>query len=101
MSPTIGDDIIIHVGYATAHCAIATNTVAAVIVSETDKAFKLESFSDGGKAINSWFPKKAFCKIVYVSEIQAFSCKLAKWFKPEGWNRTFLDKTGRISMISA
>ena len=101
MFPSIGDDISIRVSYATSHCAVAVTTIFGKVVDETQNALKIESQTEKEKVVTAWFPKKSINSIVFHDEMKYFSCRFAKWFRPSGWNETFIVICSKNSFISA
>lgn len=101
MFPSIGDDISIRVSHATAHCAVAVTTIFGTVVDETQNALKIESQTENDKCVTAWFPKKSFTTVIFHNEMKYFSCRFAKWFRPSGWNETFIEICSKNSIISA
>jgi hypothetical protein len=101
MKPSIGSDISILVGFATAQGAVGVTSILASIVEETEKAYKISSFTKNEKEIFAWIPKSSLTSMNYIPEMEYFSCKFAKWFKPSGWTLNFIENTSRDSVISS
>lgn len=74
------------------------------IVGETEKAWKVESLNDTGKTFTAYLPKKALSVINEGQPIfnqPYFFCRIAKWFRPEGWTAKFLTLATNASTLAA
>ena len=91
--------IYIRTGIATAHCAIGTTGICGTVDRETDKAVCVAAHTYKGKRVTAWFPKKALKHEHTTNDTNFYS--LAKWFKANGWTRTFIEITADSSSISA
>lgn len=63
------------------------------IIGETAKAWQVEAETETGKTITAWLPKKALVGLTERGTFgnqPAYSCQLARWFKPSGWTARFI-----------
>lgn len=94
----IGSQILICVSVATAHCAIGMSFVAAVVVGESEKSVQLNAIKMGGElsGVTCWLPRKAL-----VQSASASSFKLARWFKPSGFQSHWIGRFEQSSVLAA
>lgn len=88
----LGSWIYISLGGAVAHSAVCVSGVCGRISNETEKAVELTAqLEDGSNStLKCWFPKRALVKVEGDPKYGR-SCKLAHWFKPNGWTLRFLE----------
>lgn len=97
-------NVSILVDFATAHCRLATTIVCGEVVAETEKAVKIEARTiKTDKVVSAWLPKKALTKptVRKAGETEYTAFVLAKWFKPAGWTKDFLNVCANTTVISA
>jgi hypothetical protein len=89
---TIGDLVSIFIGGAVAHSAVCVTMLHGTIVAMTEKAIQLRL--DNSEKI--WLPKKALR-----ADPKTDSFRLARWFKPSGYQARAIERNQTISGISA
>lgn len=97
-----GKEIVIRLGYATAHCAIGVTLVNGRISSVSEKAVEIATYTAADKRVSFWLPLKALKQYENKHDVTgAVWCELAKWFKASGWTKTALEISCHSGMISA
>ncbi|NPV54664.1 MAG: hypothetical protein HPY71_14310 [Firmicutes bacterium] len=85
----VGQEISINLGGAVGYSAAGVTFIHATVANETEKAIQLKA---GNHTI--WLPKTALVP-------KAHYFKLAKWFKPDGYQNWFFEKYQTVNVISA
>lgn len=98
-----GKEIVIRLGYATAHCAIGVTLVNGRIGTVSEKAVEVVTYTPANdKRVSFWLPLKALKQYESKHDVTgAVWCELQKWFKPSGWTKTALEISCHSGMISA
>lgn len=80
----VGSELYIRVSVATAHCRVASSGVFGKVGAMTDKAIRLDAYTEKNEIIQMWFPRKALVNIKKVTEpnLSALRADLAVWFNP-------------------
>lgn len=88
----IGQNISIFLGGAACSSAVVVEVLHGTVANVTEKAVQVQT--DHGSI---WFPRKALLPPYSTGG----SYRLAKWFKPSGYQRYVMEKAVSVSGISA
>lgn len=92
----------VSLGGCVAHSAVYTSILHCFVVSVTEKAVQVRAYDERGKLRDAtcWLPRKAF--VTWQGDDRyGWRCKLAHWFKAEGYTASFLERNANHSGISA
>lgn len=90
----VNQEISINIGGAATNTAVVTRVAHLYIASESRKALCLTAENIAGCI---WLPKKALVPVS--GDPNLF--KLASWFKPSSWQRSFMSRAAATSGTSA
>ena len=92
----------ISLGGCVAHSAVFTWMRHAHVVTDTDKAVQIKTYSDGGtlREATCWLPRKALVKWTG-DDKYGWRCTLAHWFNATGYTANFINKYASNNGVSA
>jgi len=94
-----GDELSILIGTATAPNAVAVEHVFGRIMATTPKALRLQLAASRGGTRWLWLPRRALTHLA--RDGAGVSCKLARWWQPDGSQARAIDACRDVGILTA
>ncbi|QWY83635.1 hypothetical protein [Rhizobium phage RHph_X2_26] len=97
-----GKEIVVRLGYATAHCAIGVTLINGRISNVSEKAVEIATYTAKDKRVTFWLPLAALKQYENKHDVTgAVWFELRKWFRPSGWTKTAMEISCHSGFIAA